>query len=248
MADPTWLTGLCTNGCNLQLADILIQAGRHFSGRVNPDNFAAGPSRRQLATAMAWTILSLIAPAVTAGQLVVEDPLDGDIKILCSEILGVGMSLEALRKTGVTDGRTIRKLSAGFDFEAIEKGGGGRVLIEAKGTFRDASTSEHRKSIYDKIITRGLPRNYRRAIGLIASPWTASDMQTFNLEICDQEEPADDRGFVIHRLMFGSRANRGSLRPVHGWAGNLCSSYMISWSSLWRCATLVAHGIRIGDL
>jgi hypothetical protein len=51
VADPTWLTGLCTNGCNLQLADVLIQAGRHFSDRVNPDNFAAGPSRRQLARA-----------------------------------------------------------------------------------------------------------------------------------------------------------------------------------------------------
>jgi len=141
---------------------------------------------------MAWTIVSLIAPTVTSGQLVVEDPLDGDIKRLCSEILGVGMSLEALRKTGVIDGRTIRKLSAGFDFDAIEKGGGGRVLIEAKGTFSDASTSEHRKSIYGKILSGGLPRGYRRAIGVIASLWTASDMRSFDLEICDPEEPAED--------------------------------------------------------
>lgn len=34
-----------------------------------------------------------------------EDPLDGDIKRLCSEILGVGMSLEILRKKRVIDGR-----------------------------------------------------------------------------------------------------------------------------------------------
>lgn len=192
VADPPWLTSLCNDGCNLQLADVLIQAGRHFSDRVNTDVFAAGPTRRQLATAMAWTILSLIAPTVTSGQLVVEDPLDGDIKRLCSEILGVGMSLEALRKKGIIDGRTIRKLSAGFDFEAIRKGGGGRVLIEAKGTFSDASTSEHRKSIYDKILTRGLPRGYRRAIGIIASIWTVNDLRSFDLEICDPEEPAED--------------------------------------------------------
>jgi hypothetical protein len=68
---------------------------------------------------MAWTIISLIAPTVTSGQLGVEDPLDGNIKRLCSEVLGVGMSLEALRKIGVIDGRTIRKLSADFDFDAI---------------------------------------------------------------------------------------------------------------------------------
>jgi len=176
----------------LQLVDILVQAGRHFSDRVNPDAFTAGSTRRQLATAMAWTIISLVAPAVISGQLVVEDPMDGDIKRLCSEILGVGMSLEVLRKKGVIDGRTIRKISAGFDFDAIETGGGGRVLIEAKGTFRDASTSEHRNSIYDKIVNQGLPRGYRRAVGVIASLWTAADMRDFDLEICDPEEPADN--------------------------------------------------------
>jgi hypothetical protein len=83
---------------------------------------------------MAWTIISLISPRVITGQLVVEDPLDGDIKRLCSEILGVGMSLEILRKKRVIDGRTIRKISAGFDFDANQRGEGGRVLIEAKGT------------------------------------------------------------------------------------------------------------------
>jgi len=190
--DPPWLTSLLNPGCSLQLVDILVQAGRHFSDRVNPDAFTAGSTRRQLATAMAWTIISLVAPAVISGQLVVEDPMDGDIKRLCSEILGVGMSLEVLRKKGVIDGRTIRKISAGFDFDAIETGGGGRVLIEAKGTFRDASTSEHRNSIYDKIVNQGLPRGYRRAVGVIASLWTAADMRDFDLEICDPEEPADN--------------------------------------------------------
>jgi hypothetical protein len=118
----------------MQLADVLVQAGRHFADRVNPDAFARGFTTRQVATAMAWTIISLISPTVASNQLLVEDPVDGDIKRLCSEILGVGMSLEVLRKS-VIDGRTIRKISAGFDFDAIERGGGGRVLIEAKGTF-----------------------------------------------------------------------------------------------------------------
>jgi len=192
VADPPWLTSLLSSGCNLQLADVLVQAGRHFSDRVNPGAFTAGPTRRQLATAMAWTIISLISPTVTLGQLVVEDPMDGDIKRLCSEILGVGMSLEVLRKRGVIDGRTIRKISAGFDFDAIETGGGGRVLIEAKGTFRDASTSEHRTSIYNKIVNEGLPRGYRRAVGVISSLWTAADMRDFDLEICDPDEPAEN--------------------------------------------------------
>ena len=175
----------------MQLADVLVQAGRHFADRVNQDAFAPGSTGRQLATAMAWTIISLISPTVTSGRLVVEDPIDGDIKRLCSEILGVGMSLEALRKNRVIDGRTIRKIAAGFDFDAIERGGGGRVLIEAKGTFRDASTSEHRTSIYNKIINQGLPRGYGRAIGVISSLWTASDVRDFDLEICDPEEPAE---------------------------------------------------------
>ncbi len=190
--DPAWLQSMLESGCNLQLTDVLLQAGRHFSDRVNPDAFLEGPTRRQLATAMAWTIISLISPTINTGQLVVDDPLDGDIKRLCSEILGVGICLEALRKAGVIDGRTIRKVAAGFDFDAIEKGGGGRVLIEAKGTFRSASTSEHRASIYNKIGTAGLPRGYRRAIGVIASLWTAADMRDFDLEICDPEEPAEN--------------------------------------------------------
>ena len=176
----------------MQLEDVLMQAGRHFADGVNPAAFPPGSTERQLATAIAWTIISLISPSVVAGQLVVQDPLDGDIKRLCSEILGVGMSLEILRKKRVIDGRTIRKVSAGFDFDANQPGGGGRVLIEAKGTFRDASTSEHRTSIYNKIMTQGLPRGYSSAVGVITSLWTATDIRDFDVEICDPEEPAEN--------------------------------------------------------
>ena len=192
VVDPAWLTSLLSTGCGMQLTDVLVQAGRHFADRVNPAAFASGSTDRQRATAMAWTIISLISPTVITGQLVVEDPLDGDIKRLCSEILGVGMSLEILRKKRVIDGRTIRKVSAGFDFDANQRGGGGRVLIEAKGTFRDASTSEHRTSIYNKIMTQGLPRGYSSAIGVITSLWTATDVRDFDMEICDPEEPAEN--------------------------------------------------------
>src|SRR4030088_1379153 len=83
VADPDWLTSLLNTGCGMQLADVLVQAGRHFADRVNPGAFAPGSTDRQLATAMAWTIISLISPRVITGQLVVEDPLDGDIKRLC---------------------------------------------------------------------------------------------------------------------------------------------------------------------
>ena len=91
----------------------------------------------------------------------------------------------------VIDGRTIKKISAGFDFDAIERGGRGRVLIEAKGTFRDATTSDHRSSIYKKLLNEGLPRGYSRAIGVITSLWTATNVRDFDVEICDPEEPAE---------------------------------------------------------
>jgi hypothetical protein len=179
----------------MQLADVLVQAGRHFADGINSAAFAAGSTDRQRATAMAWAIISFISPSVESGQLIVEDPLDGDIKRLCSEILGVGVSLEVLRKGGRIDGRTIRKVSAGFDFDANERGGVGRVLIEAKGTFRDASTSKHRASIFKKITSQRLPRGYSSAVGVITSLWTASDWwrRDFDLEICDPEEPAESR-------------------------------------------------------
>ena len=99
-------------------------------------------------------------PSVLNDQLVVVDPIDSDIKRLCSEVLGVGFALELLRSRGVVDGRTIRKLGARFDYEAFGSNGGARVRIEAKGTFSDASTSSHRKSIADKISNSGLPRGY----------------------------------------------------------------------------------------
>lgn len=187
VADPAWLTVLLSSGLNLQLEDVVLQAGRHFSDRVNPGSFAAGASRRELATAIAWTIISLVSPDASTGQLILEDPMDGDIKRLCSEIIGVGLALEVLRKRNAIDGRTIRKIASGFDYEANQPGGGGLVKIEAKGTFSGASLTEHRTSIYNKIVTEGLTRGYDSAIGVIACLWTADDTRGFDLEICDPE-------------------------------------------------------------
>jgi hypothetical protein len=185
--DPDWLTKLVANGSALQLEDVVLQAGRHFSDRVNRQIFSSNPSQRQAATAIAWTILSLVGPSVTNSQLIVEDPLDGDVKRLCSEVLGVGIALEVLRKRAVIDGRTIRKLAGSFDYEANGRDGGGRIMIEAKGTFNDASTSGHRTSIWNKINSGSLPRGYDRAIGIIGSLWTASQVRDFDVEICDPE-------------------------------------------------------------
>ena len=75
VSDPSWLTSLLAGGCALQLEDVVLQSGRHFSDRVNRQIFSSNPSRRQAATAIAWTILSLVAPFVTNSQLFVSDPL-----------------------------------------------------------------------------------------------------------------------------------------------------------------------------
>ena len=192
LPDPTWLTSLVAKGCNLQLEDLVVQAGRHYSDRIYQNLFSSNPSRRQAATAIAWTVISLVAPSVNSNQLFVEDPVDGDIKRLCSEILGVGMTLEVLRKQKVIDGRTILKLSGSFDFEANGPNGNGRIKIEAKGTFNDASTSAHRTSIWKKISANAPPRGYDRAIGIIAGLWSAGQMRDFDIEICDPEGGPDD--------------------------------------------------------
>jgi hypothetical protein len=188
--DPNWLTTLLADGCALQLEDVILQAGRHFSDRVNRQIFTSNPSRRQAATAIAWTIISLVAPSVANSQLFVSDPLDADIKGLCSEVLGIGMALEILGKCAVIDGRTIAKLAGSFDYEADGRDGGGRIKIEAKGTFNDASTSAHRTSIWNKINDALLPRGYDSAIGIIASLWTVGQVRDFDVEICDpQRQP-----------------------------------------------------------
>src|ERR1035438_4920107 len=104
----------------------------------------------------------MVVPYVSNDQLFVVDPNDADIKRLCSEVLGVGMALEFLRSRGNVDGRTIRKIGEAFDYEAYGPNGGGRIRIEAKGTFNDVSTSEHRRSIVNKITNSGLGRGYDR--------------------------------------------------------------------------------------
>ena len=142
--------------------------------------------------AIAWTIVSMASPYVENNRLFVADPMDSDVKRLCSEVLGVGVALELLRSQGIVDGRTIKKIGGRFDYEAFGRNGGGLVKIEAKGTFNDASTSEHRRTIATKINNSGLPRGYDRAIGIIASLWTKGEARTFDVEICDpMREPED---------------------------------------------------------
>lgn len=211
VSDPNWLTSLLAGGCALQLEDVVLQAGRHFSDRVNRQIFSSSSSRRQAATAIAWTILSLVAPSVTNSQLFVSDPLDGDIKRLCSEVLGVGMALEILRKRGVIDGRTITKLAESFDYEANGRNGGGRIKIEAKGTFNDASTSGHRTSIWNKINGASLPRGYNSVIGIIASLWTVGEVRDFDVEICDPEQQPESNFEAAVREIIRFYARRLSL-------------------------------------
>lgn len=208
VADPSWLTTLLADGRALQLEDVVLQAGRHFSDRVNRQIFTSNPSRRQAATAIAWTILSLVAPSVTNSQLFVSDPLDGDIKGLCSEILGVGLALEILRKCAVIDGRTITKLAGSFDYEANGRDGGGRIKIEAKGTSNDASTSDHRTSIWKKINGASLPRGYDSAIGIIASLWTVGQVRDFDIEVCDPERQPENQFEVAVREIIRFYARR----------------------------------------
>jgi hypothetical protein len=185
VADPPWLAGLLASGCQLQVKDIVLQARRHFSDAVNGEIFGPSTTRRQAAMAIAWTIVSMASPYVKDDRLFVEDLLDPDIKRLCSEVFGVGLALELLRSQGVVDGRTIRKVADKFDYEAFGSNGTGVVKIEAKGTFNDASTSEHRRSIAKKLTTSGLPRGYDSAVGIIASLWTKDELRAFDVEICD---------------------------------------------------------------
>src|SRR5690606_37022131 len=108
-----------------------------FSDRVNRGIFNSDLTQRQAAAAIAWMLISMVRPEVTDEQLFVRDPRDADIKRLCSEILGVGAALEVLRSSRIIDGRTIRKIGEGFDFQAFGRLGVGNIFIEAKGTFND---------------------------------------------------------------------------------------------------------------
>lgn len=184
--DPDWVTDLENDGISLSLQDVMMQAGRHFADRINPETFV-GCSRRQAAMALCWAIASITNPSVAGELLVVEDPGDPDVKRLCSEIFGVGLGLEVLRVCDAIDARTLKKLSARFDFEAYGPGGGRKIRIEAKGTFNNVSSSRHRASILDKITDLNLAKRYNRAIGIIASLWTGDRTRSFDIEITDPE-------------------------------------------------------------
>jgi len=65
----------------------------------------------------------MVKPTVRQKLLWVEAPGDGDIKRLCSELLGVGAGLHLLTAAKVIDFRTIIKLSGDFDYEAFAPDG-----------------------------------------------------------------------------------------------------------------------------
>lgn len=189
--NPQWVTDVVSNGVRLYLEDVMMQAGRHFADRVNPETMVGGTGR-QTAMALAWAIGSMVRPSVVADALVVEDPGDPDVKRLCSEIFGVGLGLEMLRACQVIDARTLKKVAARFDFEAHGPNGGRLLRIEAKGTFNNVSSSKQRRSIADKIAALGEVKRYDRAVGIIASLWTADRQRIFDIEITDPErEPKE---------------------------------------------------------
>ncbi|HZV89177.1 MAG TPA: hypothetical protein VFF95_16625 [Candidatus Binatus sp.] len=196
-SQPKWVANLLSGGAGMSLATLIFQAGRHFSDRLNTSVMAGSSSKRQKAAALAWAITSMINPYVENGRLWVENPNDQDIKRLCSEILGVGAGLALLSACHVIDGRTIRKRSSRFDFEANSPNGGARVSIEAKGTFNGVSSARHRNSFNAKlsspgVITTATPRGYGRAIGVIFSLWSKEAQRRPDVELLDPEHEAED--------------------------------------------------------
>jgi len=182
----------------MSLASLIFQSGRHFSDRLNASVIQGSSSKRQRAAALAWAITSMINPKVENGCLWVENPNDQDVKRLCSEILGVGGALLLLTSSGVIDGRTIRKRSNRFDFDANGPNGGPKIFIEAKGTFNGVSSSRHRNSFSAKLSTPGVltataPRGYGRAIGIIFSLWSKDSKRRSDVELLDPERESDDR-------------------------------------------------------
>ena len=187
---PIWVTNLVSGGSNMSLAGVMVQAGRHFADSLNMEVFSGNATRRQEATKLAWMLVAMIRPELNEEFLEINDPGDGDIKRLASEILGVGAALELLRIQGAIDARTIRKISTRFDYEANAVGGAGRVLIEAKGTSNCSTIHEHRKSFASKIASlskQGASRGYSRAIGIIFSTWTKGSPRGIDVEIMDPE-------------------------------------------------------------
>lgn len=217
--EPKWIGELLKAERKLQFEDVVLQAGRHFSDKVNLKISSPGTTKRQLATGIAWAILSMIRPYVKQDRLYVIDPIDKDVKRLCSEVLGVGVALEFLTRHCGVDGRTIRKIGSRpstkpataaerFDYEAFGINGGQLILIEAKGTFSNAYSTGHRSSIADKIQNLGLPRGYDRAIGIICSTWVFGEKRLFDVQICDPEREPEDRSQEAVREVIRFYAKR----------------------------------------
>lgn len=193
-AAPSWVKGLLKNGQILSLPPLIDHAGSHFVDCINQSAFTTGSTRQIEATALAWAIISMVKPTVRQKQLWVEDPGDGDIKRLCSELLGVGAGLHLLTAAKVIDFRTIDKLSSDFDYEAFAPDGK-RVLIEAKGTFNGVSLNPHRKSFAKKLknvgfLKPGAPRGYSSAIGIVFATWSTAK-RGFDVELLDPERPGE---------------------------------------------------------
>jgi hypothetical protein len=165
---PQWVTDAVADGVEVFLEDVMMQAAQHFADRINGDAVTGG-TPRQNSMAVAWTIGSMVRPHIIGGRLKVVDPIDPDVKRLCSEIYGVGLGLELLRACNVIEDRTIRKISDRFDFEACGPNGSSFTQIEVKGTFNSVSSSRHRKSIAETPEDFGQRKSYDRAVGIIAS-------------------------------------------------------------------------------
>jgi hypothetical protein len=177
---PNCATELTDNGTTLSLAAIWRQAGRHFADSLDPDVVGFAGSARQLATEIAWRLVSMLRPTVDAGtnQLQLTKPGDLDIQRLGMEILGVGGCLELLTRVGAIDPRTLRKLAGRFDFEAYSRGGHHRIWIEAKGTLDSPSSRQKaRGSIQNKINHSKKKlrkkRSYDQRLGVIMLGWEA---------------------------------------------------------------------------
>jgi hypothetical protein len=193
-AAPAWVKGLLKNGQKLSLPPLIDHAGSHFVDCINQSAFATGSTRQLEATALAWAIISMVRPTVRQKQLWVEDPGDGDIKRLCSELLGVGAGLHLLTAAKVIDFRTIIKLSGDFDYEAFAPDGK-RVLIEAKGTFNGVSLNPHRKSFAKKLkntgfLKPGASRGYSSAVGIVFATWSTAK-RGFDVELLDPERTGE---------------------------------------------------------
>ena len=84
----------------------------------------------------------------------------------------------------------------------------------------------------------------RRWLSTTASPWRFTcnrPIARYCAVFCKECS-----GFAIHRLGYGWQASRASRRPARGWAGSLCSSCTMSWSSRSRCPERGARGIGLG--